>query len=169
MLQSQETFTGYIALGSSIKKMSQPLSSSQINKAIASGQSITETGDRTVLAIPVRLRESVVGVMNIRLPEDHDLDPDDVDIAEAIAERLSLAIETALLLKTTQRRAEIERVTSEISGKISSTTQFESILRTAAEELSHALGGSEVLVQIQPTTLPEQKETPQRVEEKMHS
>lgn len=169
VLQSQETFTGYIAMGSSVKKMSQPLSSSQINKALSSGQSITETGDRTVLAIPVRLRESIVGVLNIRLPEDHDLDPDEVDIAEAIAERLSLAIETALLLKTTQRRAEIERVTSEISGKISSTTQFESILRTAAEELSHALGGSEVLVQIQPTTPPDQEETPQRVEEKIHS
>jgi hypothetical protein len=49
-----------------------------------------------------------------------------------VAERLSLAIETALLLKTTQRRADIERVTSEISGRISSSTQFESILRIAA-------------------------------------
>jgi GAF domain-containing protein len=97
----------------------------------------------------------VIGVMNIRLREGHDIDPDEIDIAEAVADRLSLAIETALLLKTTQRRAEIERVTSEISGKISSTTQFESILRTAAEELSRALGGSEVIVQLQSIESPE--------------
>jgi hypothetical protein len=62
---------------------------------------------------------------------------------------LSLAIETSLLIETTQRRAELERITSDISGKISSTTQFEAILRTAAEELSRALGGSEVTVQLQ--------------------
>lgn len=170
VLQSQESFTGYMVTGSNIRRLSQPLSSPQIHKAVSSGETITETGDRTVLAIPVRLREGVVGVLNIRLPEDHDLDPDEVDIAEAIAERLSLAIETALLLKTTQRRAEIERVTSDISSKIGSSTQFEAILRTAAEELSHALGGSEVLVQIQSTSQPEPDVAPQRPEEmKMHS
>lgn len=169
VLQSQETFTGYMALGSTIKRLSQPLSSPQINKALASGQTIMESGESKVLAVPVRLREGVVGVMNIRLPQDHDLDPDEIDIAEAIAERLSLAIETAVLLKTTQRRAEIERVTSEISGKIGSSTQFEAILRTAAEELSHALGGSEVLVQIQSTLQPETDGMPQHSEAKMHS
>ena len=58
-----------------------------------------------------------------------------------------------MLLKSTQRRAEIERVTADISGKIGSTTQFDSILRTAAEELSRVFGGSEVLVQIQNASL----------------
>jgi hypothetical protein len=47
----------------------------------------------------------------------------------------------------------MERNTSEISAKISSTTQFDSILRTAAEELSRVLGGSEVHVQLQPNAL----------------
>jgi GAF domain-containing protein len=87
--------------------------------------------------------------MDIQMPNEHDWDPDEIDIAKAVAERLSLAIETSLLIETTQRRAEIERITSDISGKISSTTQFEAILRTAAEELSRVLGGSEVTVQLQ--------------------
>jgi len=152
VLQSRESFTGYLMLGNTLKHLQQPVSSPQISKAVMSRQTIAEAGERPVLAVPVRLREDVIGIMNIRLPEGHELDPDEIDIAEAVAERLSLAIETALLLKTTQRRAEIERVTSEISGKISSSTQFESILRTAAEELSRALGGSEVVVQIQPET-----------------
>jgi GAF domain-containing protein len=150
VLQSRESFTGYMVLGNTLKHLNRPVSSPQISKAVMSRQTVAEAGERPVLAVPVRLREDVIGIMNIRLPEGHELDPDEIDIAEAVAERLSLAIETALLLKTTQRRAEIERVTSEISGKISSSTQFESILRTAAEELSRALGGSEVVVQIQP-------------------
>jgi hypothetical protein len=53
-----------------------------------------------------------------------------------------------LLLKSTQRQAEIERITADISNKIGATSQFDSILRTAAEELSRVLGGSEVLVQL---------------------
>jgi GAF domain-containing protein len=155
LLQSQESHSGYLMSGSMLKRLSQPVASAQIHKAITTRQTVAEKGARPVLAVPIRLREDVIGVMNIRLREGHDIDPDEIDIAEAVADRLSLAIETALLLKTTQRRAEIERVTSEISGRISSTTQFESILRTAAEELSRALGGSEVIVQLQSIESPE--------------
>lgn len=149
VLQSQETHTGYQVIANTLKKLAQPVASPQINRAIAAKQTVAETGEKPVMVVPIRLRNEVIGVINIRLPEERDIDSDDVDITEAIAERLSLAIETALLLKTTQRRADIERVTSEISGRISSATQFESILRTAAEELSRALAGSEVIVQLQ--------------------
>jgi GAF domain-containing protein len=75
---------------------------------------------------------------------------DEVDIAEAVAERLSLALETSTLLKATQHRADIERITADISGKLSASNRMEIIIQTAAEELSRALGGSDVMVQIEP-------------------
>jgi hypothetical protein len=87
--------------------------------------------------------------MNLRARNQRKLTNDDADIAQAVSERLSLAIETATLLQSTQHRADIERVTTNISSKISSSTHFETILQTAAEELSKALGGSDVLVQIE--------------------
>ncbi|HRQ32495.1 MAG TPA: hypothetical protein PLM89_05275, partial [Anaerolineales bacterium] len=90
-----------------------------------------------------------VGVVRLNLNADHAWTSDEADIAKAAAERLSLALEAATLLETTQRRAAVERLTSEITGKIGSSTQFDSILRVAAEELSQALGGSEVLIQLQ--------------------
>lgn len=153
VLQSRETHTGYQVMADTLKRLTQPIASPQIRRAVADKQTIVEAGEKAVLVVPIRLRNDVIGVINIRLSGEHNVDPDDIDITEATAERLSLAIETALLLQTTRKRAEIERVTSDISGKISSSTQFEAILRTAAEELSRALGGSEVLVQIQPETL----------------
>lgn len=156
VLQSQEAHTGYQVIANTLKRLSQPIVSPQINQALASKVTIAESGQKPVFAVPIRLRNDVIGVINIRLSEEQEIDPDDIDITEAVAERLSLAIETALLLKTTQRRADMERMTSEISGKISSTTQFESILRTAAEELSRALGGSEVIVQLQSADSAEQ-------------
>jgi hypothetical protein len=109
-------------------------------------------GTQAKLAVPIRLGDEVVGVVDIRVPEGHEWDADEIDIVQAVAERLSLALESTTLLQATQRRAEFERLTSDISGKIGSTTQFDSILRTAAEELSKVLGGPDVLVQIKPTT-----------------
>ena len=155
-LQIQSVRMGYAASGNTVRPLNNRISSPQIEQAIACKETVTESGKNPVIAVPIRLREEVIGIMDIHMPGEHDWDSDEVDIAKAIADRLSLAIETSLLIETTQRRAEIERITSDISGKISSTTQFEAILRTAAEELSRALGGSEVTVQLQSPDLPGQ-------------
>ncbi len=148
-LQTEETGIGYRVVGDAVDPLTRPLTSLHVKKAIREKQTVTESGRNATLAIPIRLRDEVIGVMDIRTPSEHEWDEDEVDIAEAVADRLSLALETSLLLRSTQRRAEIERITADISGKIGATTQFDSILRTAAEELSRVLGGSEVLVQIQ--------------------
>jgi len=153
VLQTQEESVGYQISENKLKPLSKPMASAQINKAMTSRATVKESGENATLVIPIRLRDQVIGVLDIRVPNEHEWDPDEVDVAEAVAERLSLALEASLLLKSTQRQAEIERITSDISTKIGATTQFDSILRTAAEELSRVLGGSEVLVQIQPTEL----------------
>jgi sigma-B regulation protein RsbU (phosphoserine phosphatase) len=119
---------------------------------MTSKSTVRKDGEKAALAVPIRLRDRIIGVLDVQVPEEHHWDPDDVDLAEAIAERLSLSLEASLLLKSTQRRAELERITAEISTRIGATSQFDSILQTAAEELSRAFGGSEVLVQIQPDT-----------------
>lgn len=153
VLQSQEESLGYQVIENKLKPLSKPIASSQIKKAMTTKATVTENGEKATLAIPIRLRDSVIGVMDIRVPDEHDWDADEIDVAEAVAERLSLALEASLLLKSTQRQAEIERITAEISTKIGATTQFDSILRTAAEELSRVLGGSDVVVQIQSDVL----------------
>jgi GAF domain-containing protein len=149
VLQTQEESIGYQIAENKLKSLSKPVASAQIKKALAGKETVKEDGENATLAIPIRLRDQIIGVVNIRVPDEHEWDPDEVDVAEAVAERLSLALEASLLLKSTQRQAEIERITADISTKIGATTQFNSILRTAAEELSRVLGGSEVLVQIQ--------------------
>ncbi|MDQ3006867.1 MAG: GAF domain-containing protein [Chloroflexota bacterium] len=148
-LQSREEHLGYIISDNTLKALNEPITSMQINRAISSRETVSETGKTPSLTIPIRLRDEAIGVIDIHIAEEHEWDADEVDIAQAVAERLSLALETSLLLQTTQRRAQMERATSEISSKISASTQFDTILRTAAEELSRVLGGSEVLVQIQ--------------------
>ena len=156
VLQTQKESIGYQITENKLRALSKPLASAQIKKAIASKATVTKSGENATLSMPIRLRDQVIGVLDIRVPEEHEWDADEIDVAEAVAERLSLALEASLLLKSTQRQAEIERITADISTKIGATTQFDSILRTAAEELSRVLGGSEVLVQLQSESLEEE-------------
>jgi len=149
ILQAQDqNAIGYRVIENKLAPLAKALTSANIKKAMSSKQLVKEDGEQATLVIPIRLRNEVIGVMDIRVPEEHDWDTDEIDVVEAVAERLSLALEASLLLKSTQRQAEIERITADISSKIGATTQFDSILRTAAEELSRVLGGSEVLVQL---------------------
>lgn len=145
---------GFQLTENNAKRLEKPLEGPEIEKAFTSGETVLtkENNKAFNLTIPIRLRNNVIGVMNLKTTGEAVITQDEVDIAEAISERLSLAIETASLLHTTQRRADIERITTDISVKVSSSTRFETILQTAAQELSRALGG-EVIVQIEPIAM----------------
>jgi len=155
VMQPKSLGLGLQLVDSSIQPLEKPLEGDHIRDAITQEKSVlTSSGNEmSDLAIPIRLRKQIIGIMNLHSRNNYSFTQDDVDIAEAVSERLSLAIETATLLQTTQHRADIERVTTEISSKISSSTRFEAILQTAAQELSRALGGSDVIVQIEPAAM----------------
>jgi len=139
-----------------IKPLEKPLDNEAIHEVITKGKVLLKkNADKNgqLLAVPIRLRGQVIGVMQLKPRNANILTEDEADIATAVAERLSLAIETATLLQSTQHRADIEKVTAEITTRVSSSSRFENILQTAAQELSKALGGSEVLVQIEPAAL----------------
>jgi GAF domain-containing protein len=112
-----------------------------------------ETDQKSRLTVPIRLRGQVIGVMQLSARKEIKLTKDDAEIAEAVAERLSLAIETATLLQSTQHRADIEKLTASITSKVGASSRFDTILQTAAQELSRALGGSDVIVQIEPAAM----------------
>ncbi len=142
--------TGYKKVGIAIKPLQQSLDGEHIHEAVRESKTVSTP---TQLAIPIRLRGDVIGVMSLNIPEGRQWSANEVSIAEAVAERLSLAVETATLIKATQHRANIERVTADITGRISTSANLETILQTAAQELNRALGGSDVLVQIEPVSL----------------
>jgi GAF domain-containing protein len=146
---------GFQLTGTSIKPLNTPLEDKHIQQALTQNKTILANEDSasSSLTIPIRLRGQSVGVINLRTTNSYKLTNDDAEIAEAVIERLSLAIESATLLQSTQHRADIERLTADISSKINSSTRIETILQTAAQELSRALGGSDVLVQIEPISI----------------
>jgi GAF domain-containing protein len=146
---------GFEYIESKIRPLEKPLEGGHIQDAIAQNKPILANLENagSVFAIPIRLRGKIVGIINLRANNNYKLTDDDMEIVAAVTDRLSLAIETVGLLQAARHRADIERITTDISSKISSSSQFETILKTAAQELSRALGGSDVLVQIEPISM----------------
>ena len=155
VMQQRSLGLGIQLSGSTIKPLAAPLEGEHIQKALSQNKAVlsNEESASSNLAIPIRLRGQTIGVINLHTSNNNKLTDDDIDIATAVTERLSLAIESATLLQSTQHHADIERLTTDISSKIISSTQIEVILQTAAQELSKALGGSDVLVQVEPISI----------------
>ena len=101
------------------------------------------------MSIPIKLRERVIGSMNINLPDDKRLNQDETDITQALAQRIGIAIETATLLAETQKTAAKEQMISDITGKIGSSINLRNVLQTAVEELGQAIPGSEIIIQLE--------------------
>lgn len=104
----------------------------------------------TVVALPIKLRNQVLGVVDIRF-EGQGIPSDVVPMLETITNRLALALENARLVEEIQNRAERERMIGDISAKIRSSSDVDKVLRIAAEELGRSLGIPEVLVQLRTT------------------
>jgi len=112
-------------------------------------------GSASNLAVPMKLRGETVGVLNLRF-EGEPVSGETASLVEEIADRLALALENARLLEQTQRRAERDRLIADITGRVRSSMDVETILRTTVYELGAALGADRTLVQL--STSPEQGE-----------
>lgn len=102
-----------------------------------------------VVAVPILLRQQVIGVLDVRVQGDTPAQ-DWIDLLEATASRMAVALENARLLEAIQVRAEREHMVSGITASVRSSTDIDGILRTAALELGRSLGISEVTVQLRP-------------------
>jgi GAF domain-containing protein len=69
-----------------------------------------------------------------------------MDLIKAVAERVALSIENARLFEETSRRAERERLVSDITTKIRGKNDPDEMIKTAIEELQHALGATRVKI-----------------------
>lgn len=99
------------------------------------------------LSLPIKLRGEVIGSVDVRTPDNRPWDQDELDIVTAIIERAAIALENARLLEESQKNAEMERLTADISGKIGASINLRNVLETAVEELGHLLPGSDIVIQ----------------------
>jgi len=138
-----------------IEMLEKALQTSEVVSAVQSGEVMSNQANgskegRAVVAVPVKLRGEVIGILHI---ESHDpykqWQAEEISLVQAVAERAAFAMENARLFQDARRRAAKERLISEATGRISGALNIENILRSTAEELERVLGGSEILIQFQ--------------------
>jgi GAF domain-containing protein/HAMP domain-containing protein len=110
----------------------------------ASRESPTQT-TKSAVAVPIRLQNQVIGILDIRSPDpDRTWSVDEIAVIEATAERLALALENARMFEETSSRASREHAVAEITSKIRETNDPQIMIRTAIEELQRVLNVSRV-------------------------
>lgn len=121
----------------------------EMETAFRSGETTIVDEDGSRLAIPVRVRGGVIGVISGRKPSDGgEWTQEEIDLLEALTEQLNVGLESARLYADTQRRAARERVIGEITSRMRETLDVETVIRTAAREMRTALELEEVEVQM---------------------
>lgn len=98
------------------------------------------------VVIPIELRGQTIGTLVVQSPSTDKLNQEQIDLVKAVAERVALSAENARLFEETTRRAERERLVTDITGKIRSANDPQVMIQTAMEELRKALGASRVEV-----------------------
>ncbi len=86
--------------------------------------------------------------MNVTADGERPWDQDEVDITEAVAERVALAVENVRLLESSQSQASRERTISAVTSRIGASVNMRSILQTAVEELGRIIPGSDIVIQL---------------------
>ncbi len=101
------------------------------------------------VAVPLRLREQVIGALNIRFDTEH-VPAETLALVEQVAEQAALALESARLYQDSQRRAVQERLVSEVTARIRETLSLDMVMQTAAREIAQALSLYDLTIQFDP-------------------
>ncbi len=128
--------------------LKEAIASPEILKATQSREiSTLQAESQNRLAIPITLHGQVIAVLNMHINEDRPWEQDEIDIAQAVADRVALAIENARLLESSQAQATKERTIGEITSKISAATNMDNILKTAVGELGNIIVDTDISIQ----------------------
>ncbi|HEX7771514.1 MAG TPA: GAF domain-containing protein, partial [Pyrinomonadaceae bacterium] len=108
------------------------------------------------VVVPIELRGETIGTLIVQSPSTDKLNQDQINLIRAVAERVALSAENARLFDETNRRAERERLVSDITSKIRSVNDPQAMIQTAMDELRKALSASRVEIVPQAVKGPEQ-------------
>ena len=99
------------------------------------------------LAVPITLRDQVIGMLDLR-SEGETFSPETVSLVKEVAGRLALAMENARLLEDTRRRAQQEQLLRAATAHMHESSDMETVLKTAADEMYKALGLDEIVIRL---------------------
>jgi GAF domain-containing protein len=99
--------------------------------------------------MPIRVRGQTIGAIRLKKSEiSESWTQDEINLAIALSDQLSGALESARLYKESQQLAARESLISDISARINAVSHTDSILRETVQELGQAIGNASVTFQL---------------------
>ena len=127
-----------------------------IEKALSTGETQVQAQEESTLTIPISLRGEPIGVIHLQEQSNaqREWTEEDITTVQSVADQIAQTLENARLFEQTMRRAERERKVLEITSKIRSTNDIQTMIQIAAQELQQTLNAShtQVILQSAPST-----------------
>jgi GAF domain-containing protein len=121
----------------------------EMKAALQTGGTVQDARNTRRLAVPVKVRDEVIGVIDFAKPgEGGAWTTEEIALVESLTGQLGIALDSARLYQDTQRAAARERVIGQVAGRIRETLDMEAMLRTAAEQMRQALALEDLVVRL---------------------
>jgi GAF domain-containing protein len=120
----------------------------EMRETLRTGEVTSGDGDDPTLAIPITVRNQVVGVIDGRKRDGTPWTEDERELLQALVDQLNVALEGAQLYRDAQRREMRERTVGQVAARMRESLDLESVLQTAADEMRQALGLERVVVRL---------------------
>jgi GAF domain-containing protein len=88
---------------------------------------------RSELAVPLKTKESVIGVLHVQSRQLNAFDQHDLTLLESLAHQAAMAIDNARLFEAERKRRQAATLLAEMSKLISGTLDLDQVLRLTAE------------------------------------
>ncbi len=107
----------------------------------------TQDGDYQVISTPLRVRGQVIGAMEFEVI-DTDFANEDLELVNGVAERFSLALESARIYEESRRVAQRESTLNQIGSRLQTTNTVDTLLEETARGLQASLGANRVAIRL---------------------
>ena len=103
--------------------------------------------DGSTLYIPVKVMGNTIGAIRLAKTSNSRWMHDDINTVAALSDQLGAALESARLYEQITERARRESLITEITSKIGSSIELDTIMQTTVEEIGRIFRDSEVVLQ----------------------
>jgi GAF domain-containing protein len=118
-----------------------------VTTVIQAGEDGGEQAPVNTVAVPIKLRNQVIGVLDLR-DENQAISPEAISLTEEVADRLAMALENARLFDEARLRAVRERAINQVMARFARSFDVDTVLQTAVRELGQLPRVTEVSVHV---------------------
>lgn len=125
----------------------------EMKTSLKSGEITPNSDDQSAIAIPIKVRGQVIGVIDAQKPrDDREWTPEEIGIIDTLTGQLGVALESARLYTDIQDRAIQERIVGEITTRMRETLNLETVIKTTVNEIYETLDLEHVTIRLAEST-----------------